>query len=1004
MSELHRYLDIMYTPSLGCTLTLDAIQGCSVFTKLDLKSAFNLLQVAAGDEWKTAFHTNEGLFEYLVIPFGLTNAPAAFQSFIQWVLWEFLDIICVVYLDGILIFLQTQEAHDAPVLQILSTLNWHGLLTSANKCEFDKGSLEYLGFILGKDGVAMHPNKLSTIADWPEPCSVKDIQHFLGLANFYCHFISHFASIAGPLYELTHKDAPIPFKLTDDAHNAVSVLKLAFQTAPILIHHDPSKPVFLFTDASDFAISGIPHQADSKGDLHLLCFFSWKLTDAEINYDVHDKEMLGVIESLKEFRPWLSGTVISVSVITDHKNLEYFMTSWWLNHFQAQWSLELAEFNFKLLWTPGSKNPADGPSRHPDFVPQEGDAIKDVNLQMMLGDAHTEHIHSNSNSASSKPIPTSHPSFLIAATLQLVDNGTLIEEFKLALALDLSWEEASEWESKDIWRWHKNWSKMDDFVLFRDKIYVPPLLCLKTLFEHHDTPLAGHPGWAKTIELITWDYSWPGLSQDVQHYVRSCDLCQQNKAARHAPYGNLNPLEIPTQNWDSISMDFIMDLLPSHGFDTLLVVVDWLSKQSHFLPMIWSLNVPGLAQLYISTIFKLHRLPSSIISDWDPLFTSLFWDSLTSWLGIQLKLSMAYHPQTDGQMEWVNQCIEQYLQNFCSYQQDDWVVWLLGLAEFHYNNLIHNSTHVSPFYANYGFNPSFSIPCLHQLLTPATSDFLSHLSTIHSELMAELKLVQELAKLKYDAHWAPAPMFNNGNLVMLSCWNIKMMHLSNKFDYQKLGPFKVIVINQIGSNAYQLELPESLSQLHPIFNINLLEPYTLPSSFSDCVQQLDPILEVVLETENALKLKEIMDVQKVGCHFDYLAEFLDKPVSECSWIPLSDIPNNYDKLLEQFHHCHTSRPRPSANTFKAKSWNPIDNPTSVTNTTPSPSIPSTSTLPPHDPLAHIPCPTSPLDPNCFTYQLPSVMTTHSKCKSQPHNLDLITESIMSNTPQQSLAP
>ena len=112
--------------------------------------------------------------------------------------------------------------------------------------------------------------------------------------------------------------------------------------------------------------------------------------------------------------------------------------------------MELAEFNFKLLWTPGSKNPADGPSRHPDFVPQEGDAIKDVNLQMMLGDAHTEHIHSNSNSASSKPIPTSHPSFLIAATLQLVDNGTLIEEFKLALALDLSWEEASEWESKDI--------------------------------------------------------------------------------------------------------------------------------------------------------------------------------------------------------------------------------------------------------------------------------------------------------------------------------------------------------------------------------------------------------------------------------------------------------------------------------------------------------------------------------------------------------------------------
>ena len=184
----------------------------------------------------------------------------------------------------------------------------------------------------------------------------------------------------------------------------------------------------------------------------------------------------------------------------------------------------------------------------------------------------------------------------------------------------------------------------------------------------------------------------------------------------------------------------------------------------------------------------------------------------------------------------------------------DW----LGIAEFHYNNLIHKSTHISPFYANYGFNPPFSIPCLHQLLTPATSNFLSHLSTIHSKLTAELKLVQESAKLKYDAYRAPAPTFNNGDLVMLSHQNIKMTCPSNKFDYRKLGPFKVI--NCIGNNAYWLELPESPSQLHPVFNINLLEPYTLPSSFPDRIQRLNPILEIVLEAENVLKLKEITDV------------------------------------------------------------------------------------------------------------------------------------------------
>ncbi len=245
------------------------------------------------------------------MPFGLTNVPAAFQSFIQWVLREFLDVDCVVYLGDILVFLQTQESHNLHVLQILCALDKHGLLASVDKCEFDKESLEYLGFILGKHGVAMHPNKLATVANWPEPCSMKDIQCFLGLANFYQRFISHYASIASPLYELTHKDAPVPFKLTDNACSAVALLKDAFQSTPILIHHDPTKPVVLFTDASDFAISGIPHQADDNGELHPLCFFSWKLTDVEINYDVHDKEMLGVIESLKEFRPWYNHTGIN---------------------------------------------------------------------------------------------------------------------------------------------------------------------------------------------------------------------------------------------------------------------------------------------------------------------------------------------------------------------------------------------------------------------------------------------------------------------------------------------------------------------------------------------------------------------------------------------------------------------------------------------------------------------------------------------------------------------
>ena len=197
----------------------------------------------------------------------------------------------------------------------------------------------------------MHPSKLATISNWPEPHSVKDIQHFLGLANFYRHFISHYAAITMLLYDLTWKDCLSPFSLTPDALSAFLSLKHAFLTAPILVHHDPSKPIQLFTNTSDFAISGIPHQADSNNELHPLGFFSWKLNDAEINYEVHDKEMLAIMESFNEFRPWLSGTTIPVSVVMDHKNLEYFMTSHHLNRWQAHWSLELASnFPGLLVW------------------------------------------------------------------------------------------------------------------------------------------------------------------------------------------------------------------------------------------------------------------------------------------------------------------------------------------------------------------------------------------------------------------------------------------------------------------------------------------------------------------------------------------------------------------------------------------------------------------------------------------------------------------------------
>src|SRR5260221_7196228 len=229
---------------------LNAVHCCHVFSKIDLKSAFNLLRIASGDEWKTAFRTNEGLFEYLVMPFGLTNAPAAFQGFIQWVLQEHLGLFCVVYLDDILIFSHSQEEHNRHVCKVLHALCEHGLLASVDKCEFDQEALEYLGFIISKEGIVMHPKKLETIKSWPVPKSVKEVQSFLGFANFYRCFISHYSEIATPLIEATKKDNPVPFPLTGHALDSFLELKKAFTSTPLLVHHNPSTPIFLFRGVS----------------------------------------------------------------------------------------------------------------------------------------------------------------------------------------------------------------------------------------------------------------------------------------------------------------------------------------------------------------------------------------------------------------------------------------------------------------------------------------------------------------------------------------------------------------------------------------------------------------------------------------------------------------------------------------------------------------------------------------------------------------------------------
>ncbi|KAM4066787.1 reverse transcriptase (RNA-dependent DNA polymerase) [Hirsutella rhossiliensis] len=295
----------------------DRLHGKKWFTALDLKGAYNLIRMKKGHEWMTAFRTKFGLFEYLVMPFGLTNAPATFQRMINNVLREHLDIFVVVYLDDILIFSDTLEEHKEHVHKVLRALQNAKLLVEPEKSKFHTQEVDFLGHTISPGEIRMQQDKINSVKEWPTPKNVKDVQSFLGFANYYRRFIKDFGKIATPLHDLTKKEKE--FTWDDKANEAFECIKTTITQEPVLTTFDPERQIELETDASDFALGAQIGQKDDEGRLRPIAFYSKKLHGAELNYPIYDKEFLAIIQAFKEFRHYLLGSKHKIKVYTDHK-------------------------------------------------------------------------------------------------------------------------------------------------------------------------------------------------------------------------------------------------------------------------------------------------------------------------------------------------------------------------------------------------------------------------------------------------------------------------------------------------------------------------------------------------------------------------------------------------------------------------------------------------------------------------------------------------------------
>lgn len=585
--------------------TLDRLSNAKYFTQADVIAAFNRIRIAEGDEWKTAFRTRYGLFESLVMPFGLTNAPSTFQNYINNTLQDYLDIFCTAYLDDVLIYSNSQKEHRHHVNLALKRLQMAGLQLDIDKCEFETTQVKYLGLIMSHRGIEMDPIKIECIKSWNVPKNVKDIQAFLGFANFYRRFIRDFSLIARPLIELTKKS--IQWDWSKDCQAAFEILKNEFIKSPILRHFDPDpdRKCIVEVDLSDWAHGGTLSQYDDEGILHPVAYFSRRLSSTEVNYEIYDKELLAVVNALEHWRPELEGTLEPISILTDHKNLEYFMSTKILNRRQARWSEFLSRFNFIIIYRPGKQGGT------PDSLTR-----RSGDLPVNSGDERIQQQHRtvlksyNLDPKIISDIPQ-QPDPVFVAPIQLEPkqaNATTMEverlmlqgydEDKIVKSIIKILTGPGPYRSRhlDLSRC----SLKNNRLYYDDLIYVPDNSELKLLLikSCHDHPSGGHHGHNEVFAQISRDYWWPNMLHTITQFTNNCHICKRITPSRLKYQGLLKQLPVPERRWRDISVDFVGPLPESQGYDCIMVVGCRLTKARHLIPCNTTINSTETANLF----------------------------------------------------------------------------------------------------------------------------------------------------------------------------------------------------------------------------------------------------------------------------------------------------------------------------------------------------------------------------------------------------------------------
>lgn len=643
-------------PMPNLSQLLDSFHHAKYLSKIDLKNAF--LQVPLEDELSkdlTSFIVpGRGLFRFKVMPFGLTGSPATFQRLVDKIFGPDLLPYVIVYLDDILISTPDFETHCRVLKEVFRRLEEAGLRINLDKCEFGCEEVSYLGYIVSSKGLSPNAEKVASVLGFPTPRNLRTLRQFLGMAGWYRRFIPEYSTLVSPLTQLLRKN--VRWRWHEEQEAAFCKLKEALTTAPILARPDFSKPFTLYTDASATGLGAILTQVQD-GSERVITYSSRALSKCERNYSVTEKECLAVVWAINKHRQYLEG--FSFKVVTDHGSLRWLLNLKDPTGRLARWALQLQQYDFEIEYRKGKLNVvADALSRIPEST-----------LSMVI----------------QTPVPTKDSWYEMK-----------MEKVKSQPHYHPEWKV----EGENLY-YYKEDSKKNGLEDPRDswKLVLPLHLRKKVIEENHSPPQAGHLGRAKTMWRIARQYYWPGLYDDVQEFVRKCEVCQKVKSNNQPPQGWMSYRYVQ-HPFQCLSLD-LMGPYPrsSQGFVYLLVIQDVFTRWVELIPL-RNATAPLIIAAFKRHILNRYGCPQVIITDNGSNFTGKLMRSLTAACGITHFKTPYYHSQANP-VERSNRNIKQTIVAYLKDSHRNWDQFI-GEVQFALNSVCQESTKFSPAFLNLG--------------------------------------------------------------------------------------------------------------------------------------------------------------------------------------------------------------------------------------------------------------------------------------------------------------